>query len=171
MATIEQQLSALVAVKKQLANILKSKGIEASESETFTTLVPKVNDLKGPSWQEVKMSVSGNVATATVPTGVKKIRVKGGYSQTHYLQDVCGNTIGSCTANHNETFETEQKSFTRSYSASDCTASGYDDYMSQTRTSSGGGGSGTAKVELSGTTLKITYSSGYVRYSKVEVYA
>lgn len=42
MATIAQQLSELVTQKNQLAANLTSKGVDASSSETFNSLVPKV---------------------------------------------------------------------------------------------------------------------------------
>ena len=45
MATIAQQLSELVTQKNQLAANLTSKGVDASSSETFNSLVPKILDI------------------------------------------------------------------------------------------------------------------------------
>ena len=45
MATIAQQLSELVTQKNHLAANLTSKGVDASSSETFNSLVPKILDI------------------------------------------------------------------------------------------------------------------------------
>ena len=70
MATIEQQLNALSGLKNQLAEILVSKGVEASNEETFTTLVPKVDQLTlyQASWHTLatNISLSNTNNTATV---------------------------------------------------------------------------------------------------------
>lgn len=47
MATIAEQLSQLQTEKGNLINILRSKGVEVSDLDTFTELVPKVNDISG----------------------------------------------------------------------------------------------------------------------------
>ena len=49
MATIEQQLNQLKTDKQDLVNNLKEKGVEATDEETFTSLVPKVKDISGGS--------------------------------------------------------------------------------------------------------------------------
>ena len=46
MATIADQLTQLQNDKQTLVNNLVAKGIEATSDETFTTLVPKVNDIQ-----------------------------------------------------------------------------------------------------------------------------
>lgn len=46
MATTQEYLSQLQIDKENLVNNLISKGVEASNEETFTTLVPKVNDIE-----------------------------------------------------------------------------------------------------------------------------
>ena len=46
MPTISDYLSQLQTDKENLMNNLILKGVEASDEETFTTLVPKVNDIK-----------------------------------------------------------------------------------------------------------------------------
>ena len=47
MPTISEQLQSLVNDKRQLVEILNEKGVEASENETFTSLVPKVENISG----------------------------------------------------------------------------------------------------------------------------
>ncbi len=49
MATISQQLTELINQKNALADNLVTKGVEASQSETFNTLVPKVLDISSGS--------------------------------------------------------------------------------------------------------------------------
>ena len=46
MATIADQLTQLQNDKQTLVNNLVAKGVEATSDETFTTLVPKVNDIQ-----------------------------------------------------------------------------------------------------------------------------
>ena len=46
MATIAEQLTQLQTDKETLVNNLVAKGVEATSDETFTTLVPKVNDIQ-----------------------------------------------------------------------------------------------------------------------------
>ena len=46
MATIADQLTQLQNDKQTLVNNLVTKGVEATSDETFTTLVPKVNDIQ-----------------------------------------------------------------------------------------------------------------------------
>lgn len=46
MATIAEQLTQLQNDKQTLVNNLVAKGVEATSEETFTTLVPKVNDIQ-----------------------------------------------------------------------------------------------------------------------------
>lgn len=46
MATIAEQLTQLQTDKETLVNNLVAKGVEATSNETFTTLVPKVNDIQ-----------------------------------------------------------------------------------------------------------------------------
>lgn len=46
MATIADQLTQLQNDKQTLVNNLVAKGIEATSDETFTTLVPKINDIQ-----------------------------------------------------------------------------------------------------------------------------
>ena len=68
--TIEQQLTALVAQKDRLVHVLVSKGISASRSEKFNTLidkvehivVPQVKNLKGGSVEIKNTSGSNNVS-------------------------------------------------------------------------------------------------------------
>ena len=46
MATIQEQINQLKVDKQNLVDNLVAKGVEATSDETFTTLVPKVNDIQ-----------------------------------------------------------------------------------------------------------------------------
>lgn len=46
MATIQEQINQLKVDKQTLVDNLVAKGVEATSDETFTTLVPKVNDIQ-----------------------------------------------------------------------------------------------------------------------------
>ena len=46
MATIQEQINQLKIDKQTLVDNLVAKGVEATSEETFTTLVPKVNDIQ-----------------------------------------------------------------------------------------------------------------------------
>ena len=47
MATIQEQINQLKVDKQNLVDNLVAKGVEATSDETFTTLVPKINDIQG----------------------------------------------------------------------------------------------------------------------------
>ena len=47
MATIQEQINQLKIDKQTLVDNLVAKGVEATSDETFTTLVPKINDIQG----------------------------------------------------------------------------------------------------------------------------
>ena len=47
MATIQEQINQLKVDKQTLVDNLVAKGVEATNNETFTTLVPKVKDIQG----------------------------------------------------------------------------------------------------------------------------
>ena len=47
MATIQEQINQLKIDKQTLVDNLVAKGVEATNNETFTTLVPKINDIQG----------------------------------------------------------------------------------------------------------------------------
>lgn len=47
MATVPEQLEQLTKDKTKLSEVLSSKGVVASPSETFTTLVPKISEIHG----------------------------------------------------------------------------------------------------------------------------
>lgn len=47
MATIQEQINQLKVDKQNLVDNLVAKGVEATNNETFTTLVPKVKDIQG----------------------------------------------------------------------------------------------------------------------------
>ena len=47
MATIQEQINQLKVDKQNLVDNLVEKGVEATNDETFTTLVPKVKDIQG----------------------------------------------------------------------------------------------------------------------------
>lgn len=72
MATTTDYLNQIIAQKKALAENLKSKGIEASDSEKLNTLVPKVLDipsggsnlLKGANWEKGYITTSGGLDEA-----------------------------------------------------------------------------------------------------------
>lgn len=49
MPTIAQQLEKLIELKSELVSNLNDKGVEASPSEMFNTLIPKVLDIQGGS--------------------------------------------------------------------------------------------------------------------------
>ena len=77
MATISQQLTELVNQKNALADNLVTKGVEASQSETFNTLVPKVLDIQadGNSDNKFTQLVDKSIVTVTAEdlTGATKI--------------------------------------------------------------------------------------------------
>ena len=77
MATIAEQLTELVNQKNALADNLVTKGIEASQSETFNTLVPKVLDIQagGNSDNKFTQLVDKSIVTVTAEdlTGATKI--------------------------------------------------------------------------------------------------
>ena len=67
MATISQQLTELVNQKNALADNLVTKGVEASQSETFNTLVPKVLDISsGGNNNKMSQLIDGSITELTV---------------------------------------------------------------------------------------------------------
>ena len=57
MATTEQYLTQLQADKQALVNNLVEKGVEATNEETFTSLVPKVLDIQSGGGEPVTKGV------------------------------------------------------------------------------------------------------------------
>ena len=46
MATTQQYLNEIIKQKKALAQSLRNNGVEASDDETFNTLIPKTDNIK-----------------------------------------------------------------------------------------------------------------------------
>ena len=61
MATTKDYLDQLTADKALLVQILNSKGVTASDSETFTELVPKVDTISGGGGAIGDKDLMGNI--------------------------------------------------------------------------------------------------------------
>lgn len=68
MFTIEEYIESLKADKAHLVEYLTTKGITASSSETFTTLVPKVLDIETANLESKSVTITTNTTTTLTPT-------------------------------------------------------------------------------------------------------
>lgn len=102
MFTIEEYINSLKADKENLVTYLTTKGITASSSETFTTLVPKVLDIETANLESKNVTITTNttttltpvspyngfssveIVTNIVPTGTLNITSNGVYDVTNY---------------------------------------------------------------------------------------
>ena len=66
MATVPEQLEQLTKDKTKLSEVLSSKGVVASPSETFTTLVPKVAELPGIALTQQTTATENDLAPGVV---------------------------------------------------------------------------------------------------------
>lgn len=66
MATVPEQLEQLTKDKTKLSEVLSSKGVVASPSETFTTLVPKVAELSGIALTQQTTATENDLAPGVI---------------------------------------------------------------------------------------------------------
>lgn len=79
MFTIQDYIDSLNRDKESLVENLTTKGVSASDSETFTTLVPKVLDITSVNNQSKSTTITSNTTTTITPdegyTGLSSISI------------------------------------------------------------------------------------------------
>ena len=79
MHTVDEYLDQLATDKETLVDNLETKGVTASDEETFTTLVPKVLDIEAVNNQSKSVSITENGTTSVTPdtgyTGLSGVNI------------------------------------------------------------------------------------------------
>lgn len=75
MATTQQYLDEIIKQKKALAQSLRDKGVEASDDETFNTLIPKTNDIKSEPEEGIVIEewINQPISGAKVPKVIRTL--------------------------------------------------------------------------------------------------
>lgn len=94
MFTIDEYINSLKADKEHLVEYLTTKGITASSTETFTTLVPKVLDIVTANLQSKSVTITTNTTTNLTPdTGYN------GFSSVEVITNVLPSGTLNITSN------------------------------------------------------------------------